>query len=507
MISEILSGAILGIDAVKVTVEINTNLPGDPRFVIVGLPDAAVKESQDRVNSALLSSGFCMPKTRTVVNLSPGNLRKGGPAYDLPIALGIIKSTSQSYLRNIDNFLISGELSLSGNLLPIAGPIALALLARKLKKSIILPRASANIASLVNDVKIYTADNLNEIVAFLDGRLELNPIKQANNNNSQTNLSGFNVDFADVKGQLVLRRAIEIAVSGGHNLIMIGSPGSGKSMIAKRIPTIMPQASQEELLEILSIYSANDSFDKMQYMNRPFRSPHHTISDAGLLGGGANPKPGEISLAHNGVLFLDELPEFHRSTLEVLRQPLEDGIVTISRSSGKITFPCRFMLIAAMNPCPCGFLGDPTKMCSCNAAQIQKYRSKISGPLLDRIDIHINVKPLKTSELHNYQEGESSETIRNRVEAAREIQLKRFKNQLYNVNAQMSSRDIRQYCKLNSDIENILLSATNNLGLSARAYDRILKVARTIADLAGMEHLSQDHVLEALHYRIDRQFN
>ena len=501
MLSNIYSGAISGIDALEVHVEVNTNLPGEPRFTVVGLPDTAVKESQDRVNSALLNSGFGMPKTRTIVNLSPGNIRKSGSLYDLPIALGVIKSTGQAFLKKTDDFIFAGELSLSGQLLPIVGPIALALLARKTGKSLILPTLSAKLAALVTDVKVYGIDTLPEVLNFLEGTHSILPIDNSKNDLIVQNREHFNVNFSEIKGQMAARRAVEIAVAGGHNMIMVGLPGSGKSMIAKRIPTIMPTPNLDELLEILSIYSAYESLEKFCSINRPFRAPHHTISDIGLLGGGTFPRPGEISLAHNGVLFLDELPEFRRSTLEVLRQPLEDGFVTISRSSGKVTFPSNFMLIAAMNPCPCGFFGDPTRTCHCSAMQIQRYRSKISGPLLDRIDIHINVKPLAAQELQNYAEGESSELIRSRVEKARAIQSDRFKFSKCKINARMSTKDINKYCTLDSASQEVLTAAVDNLGLSARAYSRILKVARTIADLDGAENISQYHLLEAIHYR------
>jgi magnesium chelatase family protein len=503
MLSRVHSGAVIGIESIPILVEVNTGLPGEPRFITVGLPDAAVKESQDRVGSALINNGFLMPKTRTVVNLSPGNLRKEGPIYDLPIALGVIKSTEQANLPHLGDFIIAGELSLSGELLPIAGCIALAMQARKYHKKLILPKISAETAAFVHDIEIVAASSLNEVVQFLSQEIAL---PQMDKNFMAAEMQHyFDVDFSEVKGQKALRRAVEVAVAGGHNLLMVGTPGSGKSMIAKRIPTIMPTPTSEEFLEILSIYSSCQKVNSFGEIKRPFRAPHHTISDIGLLGGGSYPVPGEISLAHNGVLFLDELPEFRRSTLEVLRQPLEDGFIAISRSAAKVQFPSSFMLIAAMNPCPCGFLGDSKRECLCSPGQIQRYRSKISGPLLDRIDLHVDVRPIETSELRYRKPAEDSGAIRERVIKAREVQ-KRRKGANNFTNARMGQEDLRQYCFLNEACELLLTSAIDTLALSARAHDRILKVARTIADLEEKENILEDHLLEAIHYRsLDRK--
>jgi magnesium chelatase family protein len=416
------SAALVGVDAHPVQVEVNTGEAGELKFILVGLPDAAVKESQDRVFSAMANSGFRTPATRTTINLAPGGLRKEGPAYDLPIALAILASMKKCEDAELDNFLIAGELSLSGKTRPVKGTLAMAMLTKKLgKRGLIVPADSADEAALVEGVAIYPVGSLDEAVRFLNHEHIIKPLPTKQSSFFQTPTKSQRIDFAEVKGQHAVRRAVEIAVSGGHNLLMIGSPGSGKSMIAKRIPTIMPQPQIDEFLEILSIQSAAGTTlsGNNRYFQRPFRSPHHTISDIGLLGGGSIPGPGEISLAHNGVLFLDELPEFKRSALEVLRQPLEDGQVSISRSAGKITLPCSVMLVAAMNPCPCGYTGDPSRECRCTVPQIQRYRSKISGPLLDRIDLHIEAPSLRIEELRNSEPGESSGLMRARCESAR----------------------------------------------------------------------------------------
>ncbi|MDR0351071.1 MAG: YifB family Mg chelatase-like AAA ATPase [Puniceicoccales bacterium] len=505
MLAIIQSGAILGIDALPINIEINSGEAGEPRFVLVGLPDAAVKESQGRVYSALANSGFCPPKTRTTANLSPGNIKKEGPLYDLPIALGIIASMNQAVFHSLDKFLIAGELSLSGRTLPVRGAISLGILAKKLGKSIILPEASAEEASLLNDVSVVGVKSLDHAVQFLTGMINIEP-KQSNIHEAfGKNMREQNIDFSDVKGQFALRRAVEVAVAGGHNMMMIGSPGSGKSMVAKRIPSIMPDPTISEFLENLRIESLTDvdSLLQQRIFCRPFRSPHHTISDIGLLGGGKIPMPGEISLAHNGVLFLDELPEFKRSTLEVLRQPLEDGTVSISRSAGKITFPCEFMLVAAMNPCPCGHFGNPKVICHCSADRIQKYRSRISGPLLDRIDIHINVKAVQANELVYDMPSESSESIKKRIEAARSVQQERYKGKI--INARASNGEMKKYCEMDTNCTKLLESAMAQFSFSARAHSRIIKVARTIADLNLSTKIKEEHLLEAIQYRsLDR---
>ncbi|TVP80418.1 MAG: ATP-binding protein [Puniceicoccaceae bacterium] len=505
------SAALVGVDAHPVQVEVNTGEFGELKFILVGLPDAAVKESQDRVFSAMANSGFRPPLTRTTINLAPGSLRKEGPAYDLPIALAILASMEKCESAELENFLIAGELSLSGKTRPVKGTLAMAMLAKKLgKRGLIVPTESADEAALVSGIAVYPVNSLDDAVRFFNHELNIEPLPSQQSSFFRPPPESQRIDFSEVKGQHAVRRAVEIAVSGGHNLLMIGSPGSGKSMIAKRIPTIMPQPQIEEFLEILSIQSAAGTTlsSENRYFQRPFRSPHHTISDVGLLGGGSIPGPGEVSLAHNGVLFLDELPEFKRSALEVLRQPLEDGQVTISRSAGKITLPCSVMLVAAMNPCPCGYTGDNSRECRCSVPQIQRYRSKISGPLLDRIDLHIEAPALRIEELRNSQPGESSEVMRQRCEAARTLQNHRFqKAQLASerCNARMSHSQIRQHCTINKEQGDLLQHAMEQLSLSARAYDRILKVARTIADLAGAENIDTPHLLEAIQYRsLDR---
>ncbi|MGJ8652165.1 MAG: YifB family Mg chelatase-like AAA ATPase [Opitutaceae bacterium] len=505
------SAALVGVDAYPVQVEVNTGEAGELKFILVGLPDAAVKESQDRVFSAISNSGYRMPATRTTINLAPGDLRKEGPAYDLPIAVGILASMKQCEQDTLDDYLIAGELSLSGKTRPVRGVLAMALLARKTgKKGLIVPTESADEAALVNDVDVYPVESLDQTIRFLKGELSIEPMPSRQSSFFQAPPAEQRLDFSEVKGQHAVRRAVEIAVSGGHNLLMIGSPGSGKSMIAKRIPTIMPQPEIDEFLEILSIQSAagNTLSSEDRYFQRPFRSPHHTISDVGLLGGGTIPGPGEISLAHNGVLFLDELPEFKRSALEVLRQPLEDGKVSISRSAGKITLPCNVMLIAAMNPCPCGYTGDNSRECRCSVPQIQRYRSKISGPLLDRIDLHIEAPALRIDELRDAKLSETSAAIRERCENARKVQKTRFKSEndpANRCNARMSHAEIRKHCVINKEQGDLLQQAMEQLALSARAYDRILKVARTIADLADSEQIETSHLLEAIQYRsLDR---
>ena len=505
------SAALVGVDAHPVQVEVNTGEAGELKFILVGLPDAAVKESQDRVFSAMANSGFRTPATRTTINLAPGGLRKEGPAYDLPIALAILASMKKCEDAELDNFLIAGELSLSGKTRPVKGTLAMAMLAKKLgKRGLIVPTESADEAALVEGIAIYPVGSLDEAVRFLNHEHIIKPLPTKQSSFFQTPPENQRIDFAEVKGQHAVRRAVEIAVSGGHNLLMIGSPGSGKSMIAKRIPTIMPQPQIDEFLEILSIQSAAGTTlsSNNRYFQRPFRSPHHTISDIGLLGGGSIPGPGEISLAHNGVLFLDELPEFKRSALEVLRQPLEDGQVSISRSAGKITLPSSVMLVAAMNPCPCGYTGDRSRECRCTVPQIQRYRSKISGPLLDRIDLHIEAPSLRIEELRNSEPGESSGLMRARCESARALQNVRFKETELasnRCNARMSHSQIRKHCEINKEQGDLLQQAMEQLSLSARAYDRILKVARTIADLAGTEQIETPHLLEAIQYRsLDR---
>ena len=510
MLATVHSAALQGIEAEVVLVEVNTGEAGAPDLILVGLPDAAVKESEDRVFSALSNSGFHMPRTRTTINLAPGDIRKEGPIYDLPIALGILRATGQLMVGDLAEYLIAGELSLSGATRPVRGALATALLAKTLRKrGLLLPPGSANEAALVEGINVYPVRSLDEAHRFFTGELTLSPLPGgvAAYRSESVGDAGADGDFSEIKGQHALRRAVEVAVAGAHNLLMIGPPGAGKSMIAKRIPTIMPRPLLDEFLEVLNIHSAagRTLSEGLRFLSRPSRAPHHTISDVGLLGGGAIPGPGEISLAHHGVLFLDELPEFKRSALEVMRQPLEDGHVTISRSAGKVTLPCSFMLVSAMNPCACGYLGDPRHECRCSPAQIQRYRARISGPLLDRIDLHVEAPSLTIEELRQSRPGESSAVIRARVEAARLRQRSRFAGTRTTANARMTHAQIRQHCVIDAALGRLLQQAMEQLHLSARAYDRILKVARTIADLAGADAMAAPHLLEAIQYRsLDR---
>ncbi|MCX6151543.1 MAG: YifB family Mg chelatase-like AAA ATPase [Ignavibacteriales bacterium] len=509
MLSKIISCATYGIDAYLVEVEANCekNIPG---FIIVGLPDNAVKESRERVIAAIKNSGLDIQLKKVTVNLAPADIKKEGSSFDLPIAIGLLaaneKITSTDWLEDT---VFLGELSLDGNLRPIKGALSIAAEARhKGIKRIILPQESANEAAIVDGVEVYGCKSLFEVVELINGEKEMETIK-VNKDEIFNQVNKYQIDFSDVKGQENVKRALEIAAAGAHNILMIGPPGSGKTMLAKRFPTILPPLTFEEALETTKIHSVAGilSREKALVTERPFRSPHHTTSDAALVGGGSFPRPGEVSFAHHGVLFLDELPEFKKNVLEVLRQPLEDGRVVVSRSKMSLEFPANFMLAAAMNPCPCGFYSDPTKECSCTPFQIQKYMAKISGPLLDRIDIHIEVPAVKYKELSTSVKGESSAIIRERVIKAREVQINRFSKlkHIYN-NADMSSKEVRQFCTLDNSGSEILKMAMTKLGLSARAYDRILKVSRTIADLENAENILPNHISEAIQYRtLDRQ--
>lgn len=503
MLVKIYGSTLFGINATTITVEVNVGSKGVGYF-LVGLPDNAVRESAHRINAALANIGLKVPKKKITINMAPADIRKEGSAYDLTIAMGILAASEQIKAENISEYLIMGELSLDGTLNPIKGVLPIAIQARKEGfKGFILPKANAKEAAVVNDIKVYGVDNIKEVVAFFDEGVPLEEMQVDTRKEFYENLANFPFDFADVKGQENVKRAMEIAAAGGHNILLIGPPGSGKTMLAKRIPSILPPLSLQEALETTKIHSVAGKLSKESSLMtaRPFASPHHTISDVALVGGGSYPQPGEISLAHNGVLFLDELPEFQRSVLEVMRQPLEDREVTISRAKFTVTYPASFMLVASMNPSPSGYFPDDPQNTS-SAMEMQRYLNKISGPLLDRIDLHIEVTPVPFEELSAERSGEKSEVIRKRVEAARTTQTNRF-SELPHVhyNAQMGPQELDEYCALDQSSQGLIKQAMDKLHLSARAYDRILRVARTIADLEQSDTLQSHHLAEAIQYR------